>query len=388
MRKGIRVMITIFTVGLLALSRKVTVVAEEIPMAGIDIVLNEFYENKPSTITDITEYLNTNKDSEYKDLAIADVNNYVNIRNKPSEDSEIIGKIYNTAAAKVLATEGNWFKIKSGSVTGFVNSNYFVTGEEVEELAQKVGRRIATVNTETLKVRDDASKDAPVNTLVPLGEELNVKKELKGWLKISTNTNIKGYVSSDYVDIRTEFEEAVSIEEEIARLEAEAEAEEAERIAVESEARKVNNATEVNNTTNTYVLNNSNSLPQVSTNSSSKREKIVEYALRFVGNPYVWGGTSLTKGADCSGFTQSVFGDNDISIPRTSRSQASGGGREVSINNIQPGDLVFYSKGDTINHVAIYIGNGKVVAASSPETGIRVTNYNYRQPYKVVSYID
>lgn len=387
MKKELRVIVTIFTIGLLVLSRKETVEAEEIPIAGIDIVLSEFYENKPNTITDITEYLMTNKESEYKNLTIAKVTNYVNIRNKPSEDSEIIGKIYNNAAAKVLATEGNWFKIKSGSVTGFVDSNYFATGEEVEELAKKVGRRIAIVNTETLKVRDDASKDATVNTLVPLGEELNVKKESNGWLKISTNTDINGYVSSDYVDIRTEFEEAVSIEEEIARLEAEAEAEEAERIAVESESRKVNNKTEVNNTTNTYA-SNGNSIPTILTNSSSKRDKIVEYALRFVGNPYVWGGTSLTEGADCSGFTQSVFRDNGISIPRTSRSQASGGGREVSINNVQPGDLVFYTKGDTINHVAIYIGNGKVVAASSPETGIRVTNYTYRQPYKVVSYID
>jgi cell wall-associated NlpC family hydrolase len=119
----------------------------------------------------------------------------------------------------------------------------------------------------------------------------------------------------------------------------------------------------------------------------SIRDNIVEYALQFEGNPYVWGGTSLTRGADCSGFTQSVFRDNGISIPRTSRIQATGGKR-VSIDNIEPGDLIFYEKRGTINHVALYIGNGKVISASSPSTGIVIKNYDYRQPYKAVSYID
>jgi peptidoglycan DL-endopeptidase CwlO len=121
--------------------------------------------------------------------------------------------------------------------------------------------------------------------------------------------------------------------------------------------------------------------------SSSIRKEIVDYALHFEGNPYVWGGTSLKNGADCSGFTQSVFRDKGIDIPRTSRSQAAGG-REVSLGNLKPGDLIFYKKNGTINHVALYIGNDKVISASSPSTGIRVSVYNYRQPYKAVSYID
>jgi cell wall-associated NlpC family hydrolase len=122
-------------------------------------------------------------------------------------------------------------------------------------------------------------------------------------------------------------------------------------------------------------------------NSSSIRNKLVEYALQFEGNPYIWGGTSLKNGADCSGFTQSVFRDNGIRIPRTSRTQATGG-RRVSIDNIQPGDLIFYKKNGTINHVALYIGKGKVISASSPSTGIRIRNYDYRQPYRAVNYID
>lgn len=123
------------------------------------------------------------------------------------------------------------------------------------------------------------------------------------------------------------------------------------------------------------------------TDSSAIRNEIVEYALKFEGNPYVWGGTSLTKGADCSGFTQSVFRDKGIMIPRNSRAQATGGKR-VSIKDIKPADLIFYGRGGTINHVAIYIGNYKVISASNAKTGIRVTKYDYRKPLKAVSYID
>lgn len=378
MTKHIRRISTYCLIGFLAFTSKSIVAnAAEIPLAGIDVVLNDFYRNKPNTVTDITEYL---IDSEYKDLAIAQVTNYVNIRSKADEESEILGKLYNNSAAKVLKKEGDWYKIESGSVTGYVNADFLVTGDSVIELAKKVGKRIATVNTTTLKVRDNPSLDASVQTLVPIEEELSVKKELDGWIKISIDSDVDGYVSADYVDLTTEYEKAISIEEEIAQIEAEAEAAEATRRAEEAEANRLSGLNRANTTVNEITTTNSN--------VSSIREKIVNYALRFVGNPYVWGGTSLTNGADCSGYTQSVFRDNGIYIPRTSREQASGGGRVISINNMKPGDLIFYDKAGTINHVAIYIGNGKVVAASSPETGIKISNYNYRQPYKVVNYID
>lgn len=120
---------------------------------------------------------------------------------------------------------------------------------------------------------------------------------------------------------------------------------------------------------------------------SSFRADIVEYALQFEGNPYVWGGTSLTKGADCSGFTQSVFKSKGILLPRTARNQAEGG-RSVPLSNLQPGDLIFYRKDNQINHVALYIGKKKVIHASNPKSGIKISKYNYRKPYKVVSYFD
>ncbi|HCM12812.1 MAG TPA: hydrolase Nlp/P60, partial [Lachnospiraceae bacterium] len=133
-------------------------------------------------------------------------------------------------------------------------------------------------------------------------------------------------------------------------------------------------------------FSNSSSNRSSSGQSSSLRSNIVSYALRFEGNPYVWGGTSLTGGTDCSGFTQSVYEQFGIYIPRDSRSQA-GSGRQVSLSSMKPGDLIFYSRNGRINHVVLYIGNGKVIGASSRREGITIKNYNYRTPVKVVSYL-
>ncbi len=127
--------------------------------------------------------------------------------------------------------------------------------------------------------------------------------------------------------------------------------------------------------------------PVTKNTTADLRNKIVVYAKKFEGNPYVFGGTSLTRGADCSGFAQAVFKDNGIKIPRTSKQQAAGG-KEISIDKIKPADLIFYGEKGAINHVAIYIGDGQVISASSKKTGIRLTEYNYRVPYKAVSYID
>lgn len=121
--------------------------------------------------------------------------------------------------------------------------------------------------------------------------------------------------------------------------------------------------------------------------NTSLRADIVEYALQFKGNPYKWGETSLTKGTDCSGFTQSVFKSQGINIPRTSKNQSKGG-RNVPISKLNPGDLIFYRKNGQVNHVALYIGNKKVIHASNPKSGIKISRYNYRKPHKAVSYFD
>jgi peptidoglycan DL-endopeptidase CwlO len=391
----IRKIATCFVIGsTLVLAGKTTIAkAEEIPIAGITVTLDDFYQSSNNADNEIIQYLLTEDNSNQENLAFAQVTNYVNIRNKAGEDGEILGKLYNNAKATILEKDGAWYKVKSGSVTGYIKSDYLVTGNRAKELSKTVGTKLARVITTTLKVRDKASIDAPILTLVAMGDDLNVREEKDGWIKVYYSNTESGYVSADYVSLYNEYEEAVSIEEEMERL--------AEEQAALQEERR-NNSNQTGSSRNDYSnpsrqsgsSNNTSSgsvssgyTSSDSSSTSSLRSKIVQYALKFNGNPYVWGGTSLTRGTDCSGFTQSVFRDNGISIPRTSRTQASGG-RKISIDTMRPGDLIFYARSGYINHVALYIGNGKVISASSAKTGIRISNYNYRTPYKVVSYID
>lgn len=395
-----------------------------LPGAGIFTTLNNYYASNPDASADaeIIDNKVSNVASEYEDIAIAQVNDYVNIRGAANEEGEILGKLYNNSAATILGEENGWYQIKSGSVTGFVKKEFVVSGSDAATLAEQVGNKIATVTTETLKVRESAGTDSSVVTLVPADEELSVLEVTNdGWVKVAVDSDVIGYVSSEYITVRTEFVQAESIEEEKARI-AEEEAakkaaEEAARKADEAakkqaaaekaekeaaaqaaaekaaakkaakEAEEAQRAAEEAAAAEAAAQEEVVEEPSYSAPASGSRQSIVSYALQFVGNPYVAGGTSLTNGADCSGFVQSVFGDCGYGIPRSSRQQAASG-REVSIDEIQPGDLLFYSKGGSINHVALYIGNGQVVHASTERTGIKISNYNYRTPCKAVSYVD
>ena len=131
-----------------------------------------------------------------------------------------------------------------------------------------------------------------------------------------------------------------------------------------------------NNTTETTVTT-SKPAPTVSTGT---RADVVNYALQFVGNPYVYGGTSLTNGTDCSGFTMSVYAHFGYSLNRSSRDQIRNG-TNIPVDQVKPGDLLFYTNnGKTIGHVAMYIGDGKIVHASTSTTGIIVSNMYYKNP--------
>lgn len=363
-------------IGALALTTQPIIAkAFEVPVTGINVVINNMYIEEQNNFN-IYEYLTDIEESEFLNLGIAKVRNYVNIRNKPSEEGNILGKLYNHSAATILAEENGWYQVASGSVTGYIKAEFLVTGDEVKELAKTVGKRYATVNVTTLKVRSAADLNSSVVALAGNGETFQVEEELDQWIKISNNSGLKGYVYSEYVELITEFNEAISLEEE----EAERRRQEQQNRASQSPRPQTPQAPQAP----------TQGKPSPSVNrptNSSARSRIVEYALRFVGNPYVWGGTSLTRGADCSGFTQSVFRDNGIRIPRTSGAQSQSG-RRVSIDNKRPGDLIFYTRNGSVNHVAIYIGNGKVVHASTAKTGIKISNYNYRTPYKIVNYID
>ena len=267
-------------------------------------------------------------------IAVVDSGN-LNVRQAPGTDAELVGKMPNHAACEVLGVDGEWTQIQSGEVTGYVKSEYLVTGEEAAALAEEVKETVAKVTTTTLYVREEPNTDCSIVTSMPIGEELEVIEQLEGWIKVAIDSD-EGYVSADYVEVNTELPTAMTM-------------------------------TEV----------------RYGQGVSDVRVDLVSYACQFVGNPYVWGGTSLTKGADCSGFVLSVFANYGVSLPHSSVAQ-SNSGTKISSSEAQPGDLFFYGNGSRINHVAIYIGNGQVVHASSPRTGIKISGAYYRNPVKVV----
>ena len=311
---------------------------------------------------DTAEEAQPAEEDPFANVAIAQVDNYVNIRSEASEDSEVLGKLYNNSAATVQQTVDGWYQITSGTVTGYVKSEYVVVGNE--ELARSVGRRVATVNEDavTLFVRTEPSTDSKKLGMVAGLDDLTVTDEsVDGWVKVSIEEG-EGYVSADYVTLSTEFVQAESKEEEAARLAKE----EAERKAAEEAAAAA--ARKASQQQSSAPAASSAPARSYAPPSGGNGAAVASYAGQFVGNPYVYGGTSLTNGADCSGFVMSVYAAFGVSLPHSS-SAMRGVGYEVSQADMQPGDIVCYS-----GHVAIYVGNNTIVHASTPESGIKYTS--------------
>lgn len=300
---------------------------------GVNVVL---VSNK--TAQDYAEAYEKAKNANwgYTNLGIADVEKgNLNVRAAAAEDGKLVGKMPKDAACEVLDSDGSWAHIKSGKVEGYVSCDYLLTGIPAKRRAQELAVTMATVVTDSLNVRAEANTDSEVITLVPNGEELEVVDVEGDWVRVFLDDD-EVFVSAEYVEVSSELGTAVTM---------------------------------------TELL--------YGQGVSDVRVDLCQYAKEFLGNPYVWGGTSLTNGADCSGYVMSIYKKYGINLPHSSRAQANCG-TTIKVSEAKPGDLIFYGKGNTINHVGIYIGGGQVIHASSPKTGIRISNVSYRSPFKAV----
>lgn len=375
----------------MSLTAQATGVSSVLPNGGVNITLaktdtvNELQAKNDSN-NNVLEYLlnraaleqarieagiedtsEPTEDDLLMSLVIAQVNDYVNVRSIPSEEGEIIGKLYNHSVGTFISEENGWYQITSGTVTGYVKGEFCVTGETAIALAKEVSTRIATVNTQTLKVRTEPSLEASVLGLVPIGDELVVLDEVDGWVKVDVEEGI-GWVSMEFVDLSREFVQAESKEEEAKRLAKEEEERRKAREAAAAKTAQRNQSQTSNNTTQAP------SAPVTVSGGSEMGKAVAEYALKFVGNPYKYGGTSLTNGTDCSGFVMSVYENFGVGLPHSSSADRKQGSAVDGLANAQPGDLICYS-----GHVALYIGNGQIVHASTSKTGIIVSNADYKK---------
>lgn len=336
---------------------------------------------------DTTKETNTATESKYANKAVADIysTTTLNIRKKGSINAKIVGKMKKGNIATVLKKGSEWSKVRSGNVTGYVKNQYLVFGDEIENFAKQNVKKVAKVQTETLRVRKKASTDSKIVTLVSEDDKLKVKKQTDDWAKVKVDGQT-GYVSKDYAKVTYSFGKAKSMKQIQAEQEAKKRAEEAARnkpVSTTSSSHTSNTGTTSGSTTGSTQTTKKASVSVSSSGSSATGSRIASYAQQFVGNPYRYGGNSLTNGIDCSGFTQQIMAKFGYSISRTSSSQ-SGDGRAVSTSNLRAGDLVFYGDGGSIDHVALYIGGGQVVHASNsapyPRGGIKISNVNYRTP--------
>lgn len=325
-------------------------------------------EEQPQDIEDEEEDVHVELNLNYSRLGIASkVDTYLNVRKKPSESSSIVGKLTKNAGCHIYKIKKGWAKIVSGQVKGWVKASYLVTDEKAEELATKVGKNVALIETNSLRVRALPTTDAPIYSVVSEGEEFTIKKQnltldfvkkviAKEKISKSALKKAGGYEKieeslSDFVCIYVDDEYAFVAKEYVKQ-------QYSLKRAVKAKTVKASKSSGV----------------------SSGQASIVEFAKKFLGNRYVWGGSSLTGGTDCSGFTMSLYAHYGYSLPHNAAAQA---GVTRKVSSPKPGDLFFYSNGSRINHVAMYIGGGMVIHASNPTDGIKISNAYYRQPVKI-----
>lgn len=303
-----------------------------VPVTGIENILEASYQTEIKN--NINLYLVPTEEGEYLNIAFSNTGDYTYIRSEADENSEWVGKLYSDSAAVVLEYLDGWTKIRSGNAEGYVPTETLFTGEEARSRSDEYTNENVTVTADCLNVRKGHGTDTTVLTQIGQGEEYLVTADpVDGWYPIQVG-EVNGWVCGDYVIEESSYSYGETKEEEQKRMEAE------EAAAAEAQ-------------------------------SVASGQEVIDYACQFIGNPYVWGGTSLTDGADCSGFVQSVYAHFGISLPRTSYEQRSAG-YEVSYEDAQPGDLILYE-----GHVGLYIGNDQIVNAMNEAQGIGISSATY-----------
>lgn len=314
-----------------------------VPVTGIESVLEASYQTEVKD--NINLYLVPTDEGEYLNIAFSNTEDYTYIKSEADENSDWVGKLYPDSTAVVLEYLDGWTKIKSGNAEGYVPTDALFTGEEARSRAEEYTKENVTVTADCLNVRDGQGTDAAILTQISQGEEYLVTADpVDGWYPVQVGT-IDGWVCGDYVTEESSYSYGETKEEEQTRVEAEEAA--TAQAAAEAQAE------------------------EAASQSVASGQAVIDYACQFIGNPYVWGGTSLTDGADCSGFVQSVYAHFGVSLPRTSYEQRSAG-YEVSYEDAQPGDLILYD-----GHVGLYIGNGQIVNAMNEAQGIGICSATY-----------
>lgn len=263
----------------------------------------------------------------------------LNVRSNPTTTSAIVKKVYAKESVQIVDLAGTsdiWYKIDIQGTSAYIKQEYLT-----------LTKADGTVKATHLNIRSypDTQKSKVIGSLKN-GTNVEVLYKVNGFYKVMVNGNT-GFVSSEYIDCK--YDSYISTQ-------------------------SLSNVGEIPVWKGDTITSSSSSSSSTSTSSSSsKGEKVVETAMKYLGNPYVYGGNSLTNGTDCSGFTQGVMKIHGVTIPRTSRGQSKVG-TLIKKENLQKGDLLFFGSSTTaISHCGIYIGDGKMIHASSPSTGIIIS---------------
>lgn len=336
-----------------------------LPVAGIESVLTESLESNVRDNIDL--YMVPTEEGEYLNRAFSNTSDFTYIRSAPDDKSDWVGKLYSDSAVTVLEYDGDWTKIQSGNAVGYVPAAALHTGEEAKNRDSEYGRETAKVTADVLNVRSGQGTDAGILTQVTVNEVYPVTGEkVNGWYPVDVQ-GIAGWVSGDWVEVSTEYSYGETREEEERRL---AEKNLAGQSAEQSEVQVLSQEEGASQDAQN-AGNNQDVQETAAIQSGVSGQAVIEYACRFIGNPYVWGGTSLTDGADCSGFVQSVYANFGVSLPRTTW-EMEHAGYEVSYEEAQPGDLILYD-----GHVGLYMGDGTIVNAMNEADGIGICSATY-----------